>query len=175
MWSEVQRRRSKDVTHSSFMVDGLELMLLGVAGMIGWVLIGPTLMPRAPGGPGGETPSDGSGTGIPVLLGEIERLRAALQASEREKQIIFQQTAGLLPSTPGVRAIPYPIGALPYESEEDRRRRRRIGGTYSGTAFAPAGAAPALFVSSGPTAGTTGGTTARSSPLVRAGGSAIVV
>ena len=56
VWSEVQRRRSKDVTHASFMVDGLELMLLGITGLIGWILVGPLLPKLLPGGrgPGGE-------------------------------------------------------------------------------------------------------------------------
>ena len=51
VWSEVQRRRSKDVTHASFMVDGLELMLLGIAGMIGWVLLGPFTFGPPPSSP----------------------------------------------------------------------------------------------------------------------------
>ena len=46
MWVEAQDKRSKSVAHASFMVDGMELILLGVAGVIAWVTLGLALPPK---------------------------------------------------------------------------------------------------------------------------------
>ena len=162
VWSEVQRRRSKDVTHASFMVDGLELMLLGITGLIGWILVGPTLAPKPLPGGGGS----GGGPYVPApppTCGEMKAAYDAFRAqgdSGSASRVLRDAEAEGCPWATFQPALP----------------TARIPGSGSGGgSFAP--------MSLALTAGTTtpaapppaGPAPAPTAPTVRAGGSAIVV
>ena len=79
MWVEAQRKHSKSVTHASFMIDGMEAILLGSLGLIALylgILKSPTPPPSGGGGSGGN----GYVPAPPPTCGEMKAAYDAFRA-----------------------------------------------------------------------------------------------
>ena len=84
MWVEAQRKHSKSVTHASFMIDGMEAILLGSLGLIA-LYLGILKAPEPPpsgGGGGGGGGSGGNGyvPAPPPTCGEMKAAYDAFRA-----------------------------------------------------------------------------------------------
>ena len=79
MWVEAQRKHSKSVTHASFMIDGMEAILLGSLGLIA-LYLGILKAPPPPPSGGGGSGGNGYVPAPPPTCGEMKAAYDAFRA-----------------------------------------------------------------------------------------------